>query len=439
MDAIQGTGLSFQPLYWVFHDSWSYQKTSIASTFYHYGHVHFFMLGYRWRDDNADAFNGAQSFRFEIEDLWGPRSQDPNQSLPYRVVGTPKWYWRIEEVWRRVYIQKWDERIDVKNPNQAVGRRGIRWDACDKGKTLGPFREGSRFAPLYVHNARTLPIEYFRTDEKLQTKRDNRVGDMVKAGIDAWNPTPLGQLLPRTYDPDKYGLDHGGHVVGGPRATPSFPDALYIGPTIEYQKVVQLDWERMPGWAQLHDVDDDTFGDGWANSVQIPFVNPVTQKYNSPFGPSPGVVHPVGEYFGQDLKGQPLVSLDKRLMHRLRQDNPPSLDPSNPSPGGYDTAEEPFGLPAFVDNDPKWTTWNGGTPLPHDPRPNLSGQPMAFYNPYGEDADGKWVQQCLGGLVMVKAEVTLEHRLGGRSTQWITATQLIPTASFAGTDQSPKP
>src|SRR5690242_8507489 len=107
MDAIQGTGLQFQPLYWVHHDCWRYQTFSgDPNPHYHYGHVHFFMLGYKWDPENADAFTGSQTFRFEIKDIWGPRSSDPNQSLSYRVIGSPKWYWRIEEIWRRVYIQK---------------------------------------------------------------------------------------------------------------------------------------------------------------------------------------------------------------------------------------------------------------------------------------------------------------------------------------------
>lgn len=435
MNTIKGTGLRFQSLYWTHHDSWIYRRSVFPNDMYHWGHVHFFLLGYKWNILNADAFSGSQTYKFDIKDLWGPRSNDPNQSLPYRVIGTPKWYWRIEEVWRRIYIQKWDERVQIENPEIILGRRGIRWDACSLDHMYGPFREGNRFSPMFLFNARTLPVEYFNTVNKLQTERDNYVMDRAQSGIATWNGTAIGEELPQAFDPDKYGLDHGTSVSGGPRATASFPDGLYIGPTIEYQKVVQLDWERMPGWALLHDHDESSFGDGWSNTVRIPFVNPVTGKYNSPFGPQPGVVHPFGEYFGQKQNGNPLVPFSNRPVYRSRDDGPPGES----SDGGYDYINRPFDLAAFKDDDPAWTGYREGVPLPHDAREDLAGKPVRFQNPYGSLADGKWVQQCIGGIIQCKAEVVLEHKLGGRTTQWVTATQLIPAGSFAGTDQAPKP
>jgi hypothetical protein len=431
MDYITGVGLSFYPLYWVHHDSWIFYPGNGDPPRYHWGHLHWFMLGYTWKDDNSDAFTGSQSFQFDIKDLWGPRSLDPNQSLPYTIVGTPKWYWNIEEIWRRVYIQKWDERVVIADNAVIIGRRGIRWDACDPAKTLGPFREGNQYAPVFMHPSRTLPIEYFKDNNKTQDARDNLVSDKAKSLIDAWNAGPYGEIFPKTYDPSYYNLNFGYETPN----IPTYPDALYIYPTIEYQKVTQLNWERMPTWEGLHDKDATNFGDGWSNAVTVPFINPATQTYNSPFGPLPGVVTPIGQYFGTHTDGSDLVDPTKRPMHRIRSDGPPSPAPVN-YPGGSDYLMEPFGLPAFKDNYSQWNDYLG-FPLPHDSRPNLSGTPMAFADPYG--GDGKWVQQCIGGMVQVKAEVTLQHKLGGQSTVWVQAVQLLPSVPFAGTDQDLKP
>ena len=47
--AIANNGLAWHPLYWMHHDQWQYyHETGYDSiiTYDHYGHMHFFMLGF---------------------------------------------------------------------------------------------------------------------------------------------------------------------------------------------------------------------------------------------------------------------------------------------------------------------------------------------------------------------------------------------------------
>jgi hypothetical protein len=159
---------------------------------------------------------------------------------------------------------------------------------------------------------------------------------------------------------------------------------------------VQLNWERLPGW-EARDKSDTEFGDGWSLSVTVPFVDLLTGKYNSPFGPEPGVCKPAGDYFGVNQKGEPLVADDKRFHH-----NPVSYSQASP----YTPPEQP---------------------------PETSGQHVQFHNPH--TTDGRWVQQCLGGIVQGRALVTVEHRLGGRQDIWVSDSQYLPSTAFSGTDQ----
>src|ERR1035437_566285 len=132
--AITGTGIKFYPLFWKFDDQWQFFippsfPGGAPTIFDHFGHLHFFMLGYDPAKDSGDAFSGQQQYRFNIQDVWGPRSSDPNQNSLYRVVGKPKWYFQVTELWRRVFVQPWEVGTNA----------GIRYDASDK--FMGPFRE----------------------------------------------------------------------------------------------------------------------------------------------------------------------------------------------------------------------------------------------------------------------------------------------------------
>jgi hypothetical protein len=152
------------------------------------------------------------------------------------------------------------------------------------------------------------------------------------------------------------------------------------------------------------------FGDGWSIEVQIPFVDPRTKKYRSPFAASPGVVDPAGIYHND------LVKEEDQLKNRKTENDPPN--PAIPTdPGGYDYKNRPFGL-----------------------SPEDSEAKTKFANPYPDRTDGRWVQQCLGGIVQAKALVTIESKLNnagpaGYQQVWVTATQYMPQDKFAGSDQ----
>src|ERR1035437_246549 len=327
--AITGQGIRFFPIFWCFHDNWQfYIPPSFPGgspvIFDHFGHVHFSMLGYDVERDGGDAFSGQQQYRFDIKDVWGPRSSDPNQNNLYRVIGTPKWYYQVTELWRRVFVQPW----------AVAGSQGVQFDASDK--FMGPFREGlanhgmTSYSPYFLAGARSLPIEYFKDGTMSQASRDNYVGDRAKA------------LLGADFDAEKYRTDHGNYLMahygfggdeGGDHAgVDPFPDELYIYPIIEYQKVVHLDWEIMPG--STPDVDNpedatDDYGDGWGTQVTSPFIDPTTQKYRSPFANEPGQVLPFGSYNEWSaISGRKLVPLASRLKFNAA--------PAYPDPRPYD-------------------------------------------------------------------------------------------------------
>lgn len=405
--SIQGPGLTFFPLYWTFHDNWRYYFVPTGggppSVFDHYGHTHLFLMGFDPTKGSQDAWSGKQTYRFRLDDIWGPRSVDPNQQQQYRIVGTPKWYIHIQEIWRRMYIHQWDS-----GQGGELERRGVKWDACEADKTSGPFREGRGFSPAFIENARTLPLDYFATSPPSQAigSRSNWLASQAQKIFSVTAPGTSPPYDPSTYNTETYDLQHGnylraledgGHVAG----VPTFSDNLYIWPIMEYQRVVQSDWARPPGF-EARDINDESFGDGFELAVEVPFQDPATSLYRSPFcAPGTRVVQPVGQYFNN------LVSDDHKPRHATVNYNDPEV-----------SSDDPY----YYDNPGK---------LP----PSLSGQPVTWHNPYGANADGYWVQQCLGGIVQAKAKVTIEHKLGGRKEIWVHTNQLVPTTPFAGTDQ----
>jgi len=370
--AITGTGISFFPLFWVFNDQWKYYIPNLngpPSTYNHWGHIHFFMPGYNMTGTGGDAFGGQQRYTFQIQDIWGPNSNDPNQTDLYRVIGTPKWYYHVTELWRRVFVQPWDN---------GQGR-GVKWDASPTGlgagpfddvKTMGPFREGMTahglfsYAPYWMANCRSLPIDYYTSGAHVQSARQNHLADRARS------------LLSSDYVDAKYNLQHGNYILahsqgGSPAGVPPFSDELYIWPVIEYQKVLQLDWEILPGStpdvASIDDADD-TYGDGWQTEITVPFVDPVTKVYRSPFALQPNVVLPFGQYNNLNLGSRLLVPTASRLKHGTA-----SYSDQRPFDARLDMPDSLNGTPV--------TTW---------------------HNPWGDDAEGRVVQQCLGGLVRVQ-------------------------------------
>lgn len=457
--AIQGDGIKFLPLYWTYHDQWKYHidpppgQGGSVQHFNHYGHMHFFMLGYDWNNSNQNAFSGSQKFEFELKELWGPQSKDFNQSQSYRVVGRPKWYFYVKEVWRRVYIQKW-------GVASSRDRTGLMYDAStlpipfETPKHMGPFREGKKnlvgnamCAPYWASYCRTLPIEYFKAPPAgyPYPPRDNFVGDQaatvltpyaIQAGEAAKAASlangdtaeqaqdAYSEAYRAVYDPSTYRTDQPGsfEVQAFPGAgTPPYSDRFYIWPLIEYQEVVQWDWKRLPGAEEANDHNDEDFGDGYSMTVNIPF-EPTLGKTNSPFSPSDGVCDPIGVYHGLDSHGHSLVSVDKYpRFPRIAYDDPehPPVGrapryynpPLDPPPSASETLLSASGLPGIVP----------GT---------------AFHNPYGASADGRWVQQCMGGVVLARCYVTIEHKLDRRREEiMVSESQYVPTVPFAGSDQ----
>ena len=109
-----------------------------------WGHLHFFMPGYEIKDKSqtGQAYSGKQVYDFSLKSIWGPGSGDVNQTNDVKFIGSPKWYFDVDEYWRRVYIQPWEDRTKNENTDTLVGKVGIKYDASHKHHTYGPFREG---------------------------------------------------------------------------------------------------------------------------------------------------------------------------------------------------------------------------------------------------------------------------------------------------------
>lgn len=214
---MNGTGIKFLPLYWIYHDNWinrtwSYDNWfgwSVSNTSRHMGHLHFFMPGYELKDktNGGKAYSGKQTYNFFLKSIWGPGSGDPNQSNDVKYVGSPKWYFEINEYWRRVYIQPWDDKFENDKINGIVGKVGIKWDASHKNHTYGPFREGRNFFFYWNKSARTLPIEYF-LDENKRTRNNFLYGPgkwylPVNVNYDISNSTSDYKYMTQEYLPVK--------------------------------------------------------------------------------------------------------------------------------------------------------------------------------------------------------------------------------------------
>lgn len=178
--------LKFEPLCWIYHDTWKWKQTKIiispngdvqdlSKTYTHPGHIHLFFDG---KDvskiTNTKAYTGTQDYSFQVQDVWGPNSEDPNQIQSFRMIGTPIWYIYVEQYWRRMYVQSWDYDTDFTNGIHD-GKGGIKYDASKPQHTLGPFREGAQMFFFNTTVNRTLPIEYYL--DKNKTKRQLYIKD----------------------------------------------------------------------------------------------------------------------------------------------------------------------------------------------------------------------------------------------------------------------
>ena len=216
--------LSFSPLYWVYHDNWQFDETIMVRnaqgaltprtvTYDHAGHVHFFMMDYNTlKHASQQAYSGTQQYNFTIEDVWGPNSQDPNQINSYKLIGKPRWYFYIEEYWRRVYIQPWDVEDYTETYPNHPGRIGIRYDASKPEHSFGPFREGGGLFFFDTEINRTLPVEYWLDEGK--TARQH----FLKQKHYSWDET-IGNQIWHFEKPQRVWSRHGrGYYWSGDNA-----------------------------------------------------------------------------------------------------------------------------------------------------------------------------------------------------------------------------
>ncbi|MCK9279257.1 MAG: hypothetical protein M0P71_01325 [Melioribacteraceae bacterium] len=457
--------LEFYPLYVIYHDQWGFRDWNFynqggwipSNQRPHRGHCHFFMLGHEPELDGASrAFSGSQSYNFSIEDEWSIRSKDPNKTDNVVILGTPKWYFYIEEYWRRVYIQPWDSRKN-KYINGDIGKTGIKYDASSNAHTFGPFRECKGNFFFFNNMARTISIEYYSNE--LKTERDH----YLKGGNNKWNIDDFTKngdtdfIIPRNF---WCGGDNG--LIDGPideikGRDFGYQDSYYIYPTIEYQVVNHLNWERLYGW-QDRDIDENIFGDGLEVQVSIPYK--IDGKIQSPFSDDDGNVYPVGSYFHNFEENNP----DRVLKY-------PTIDEVDSLT--YETliTEDSNEVKSIILVDVELTivNWGDGSSenittsgeiehiysepgtysvsiLKKDTNPvndkwripdELKGQKVVWSIPsnISSKLDGMWVEQCLGGIVRAKALVTIQDNFGGKKEVWITANNFIVNENFSGIDQ----
>ena len=387
--------LNILPLYWIYHDQWAYRywgmtqlQWVVRSTHPHRGHVHFFMPGHKSEDGLQQAYKGAQTFTFSIRNRWAPDSGDPNQSQNMRMIGSPKWHIYVIEYWRRVYIQKWDASVTTGE------KKGIKYDASSPAHTMGVHREDKTNFFYWTNMARTLPVEYFKNEKK--TIRDHYLRDQAGESRQIWDTDPehFDPSADKFIIPRNYWTGNGPEGPGNqaPAMASSYPDSLYAHPTIEYQEVLHKNWERPDGY-QDRDTSPDSFGDGMLIKVDIPYKNK-NGEIQSPFSLD-NKVAPFGAY------------------HHGFEEKFPGQIPR------YPTQDKEGVLEMYK--------------IPDD----LKGQRIRFSVPANiqNSMDGMWVEQCLGGVVLAKALVTMEDNFNGRHDTWVTDPQTIIQSDFEGIDQ----
>ena len=494
-------GLQFYPLYWVYHDFWDYSESSFVtsasgihttkSTYHHYGHMHFFMPGfYTQQVGRQQAYTGQQTFSFTLEQLWGPNSKDVNQQLNFKIVGKPKWYFYIEEYWKRIYIQDWDYKTNDRDSKGFLGKKGIKYDASLPQHTRGIFRQTKDNYFFYSDLCRTLPIQYWKNQNK--TVRDHYLrlnngspqyeffykvqgsenwkrsySDIIKPTWDFSNDYPklIDKNIPPKYDPqngyidytdfythyDEFTIPRKFQCDGDPNyprdaidtatkyiqadqryrsfcdqsgaRVSSYPDRYYIYPTIEYQKVIHKNWQRLDGWEQ-RDVQDQesgwVFGDGYSQSVSIPYQTQVNGQLRtmSPFSDDNGKVYGAGIYQHNVVKEQ-----DKLKVNLEFAENGQVLFNNYEMQLLYKKPRSTWSRPMIQQLE----DYNKDSRTQ-----NLKFHCPAVYTPY---LDGMWVQQCLGAIVKAKVKVITEDNYGGRRENWVETTHDVFESPFIGKQQ----
>jgi hypothetical protein len=474
--------IEFLPLYVIYHDQWGFRDWARnsdggwtpASKYSHRGHCHFFMLGFNpTTASSSRAYGGVQSYNFEIEDIWSTRSKDPNKTDNVRIIGQPKWFFEIEEYWRRVYVQLWDSPDNEDKP--VAEKRGIKYEASSPHHTFGPFREirngldnseprKSATNFFFFNNmSRALPLEYFKDEEK--TMRDHfLMGGACIWNLD-WDKKDINGNIYNTNGNTPYiipkGFWCGGDITGvdkpsqeAPSRRYGYADNLYAYPLIEYQIVKQLlpTNERPPEWKTSPD------SEGLAVSVDLPFS--LNGEIQSPFSENNGRTAPIGSYcHGFEEKYPDRVlrypeidsvdSLSTEKVTTTEMNQTKSIELKDVVLTRVDwgdgmvediTTSGVFQHTYFAvgtytisklvkDTDPKNNEWR----IPEE----LKGEKVVWSVPDSikDKMDGMWVEQCLGGIVKAKALVTIEDNFGGVKEIWITANNFIVDEKFSGMDQ----
>ena len=399
--------LTFFPLYWIYNDNWIFRTWRFNITngwqvanFSHNGHMHFFMMGFDY--NSQQAYEGMQKFNFKLDDVWSNRTNDVNQQLNFRIIGQPKWYFKVTEYWRRVYIQWWDKPNNSVFPSdKIVGKLGLKYDASHSFHTYGPFREGKSTFAYGTNACRTLPIEYWHNEEK--TVRDHYLR-IDPSGYHIWNNKNVDENATRMIPNSLYVGSPDNHydypVIYNKERNPGLPDLEFMFPTLEYQEVVQLDWERLPNAPEN--------GDGFEIDLELPLKKSDGNTL-SPFSEN-GNVFPPGTYcngFEEKFPDRVLKYPDKNIDVELYSDYR-DYDNIVCESDTYYIPEELLG---------EKVVWN----VPD----HLRGL-----------EDGMWVEQFLGGVVLAKAVVTLEDNFGVRKDVTISQQQFMVTQNFEGKDQN---
>lgn len=488
--------IKFKPLYWVYHDFWDYQSKTWApdrdgiktttKTFHHLGHMHFFIPGFYTEQANtAQAYSGTQTYQFNLQQLWSPNSKDPNQQFNFRIVGKPKWYFHIQQYWRRIYIQNWDYK-DNSTDAGFLGKKGIKYDASLPQHTRGIYRQTKDNYFFYTDLCRTLPIQYWRNQNKtlrdhylrLNNAKTQYLQFYKKLGSEKWHRSvndiatdswDFSNDYPRLKDPqiipqfapsdnlvnytdfythyDQFTIPRGKVVdsianyqaktikqgkppeqvwyqafgdQSGARVT-SIPDRYYIYPTIQYQRIVHKNWQRLDGWEQRDLQDQQTgeqFGDGNEQTIVLPFMRKQNGQLHiqSPFSDDNGQVYPAGQYMHN------VVPQQQKLKYNFNVDKN-----GQPQMNNYQMQ--------FYYNKPR-DTWHYMMP---QQLARYDGNQMNFqWNCpaiYKYNLDGMWVQQCLGGKVQAKVKIITQDNYGGRKVNWVDTTIFQLNNQFVGKDQ----
>lgn len=497
--------LEFMPLYWVYHDFWKYQSLTHQYTrdgvktteniFDHYGHMHFFIPGFYTQQANTQqAYSGTQVYNFNLIDLWSPNSNDINQQNNIRIIGKPKWYFYIEQYWRRIYIQDWDYKDNSNRPG-FLGKKGIKYDASLPQHTKGIYRQTKDNYFFYTDLCRTLPIQYWKNQSK--TVRDhylrmnNRTNQyrmfyeqlgLGSDGSNAWYKT-LENISVPTWD---FSNDY--PTLKDPSIVPTANDDDNL---IEYTDFyTHFDEFTIPRKSMVDSIANYNIAEFNKETGKLN-----KQLYKRAYGDESGArlsahpdryyIHPIIEYqkvihknwqrmdgweqrdvqseqtgqqFGDSYNYTITIPFTRNINGQEHIQSPFSDDNGKVYPAGmymhnvvpqsnklkYNLTKGKNGNPLFNNYEMQFyykkprDTWHYpmidqiGT---YDGKNDILFTNWAGPSYYENYLDGMWVQQCLGAIVKAKVKVITQDNYGGRTTNWVETTAFQLDQEFVGKDQ----